>query len=116
MKTTMLTRTLMIALFLAILSATTYAAGPVALSAKNLRQKLVETFQQTENQPGFPTSGVVEILFTLSDDGKIEVEQFNATNDKIAGYVKKKIASVEMNDFFHPYNQHYRIKLTFSQI
>ena len=107
----------MIALFVAIFSAgASYAASPVALSAKNLREKLVETFQQTENQPGFPASGVVEILFTLSDDGKIVVKKLKASNDIIGGYVKEKITSVEMNNFIHPYNQYYRIKLSFSQI
>lgn len=113
----MLTRILKIALFMAIFSAATaYAANPVPFAAKNIRQKLVETFQHNENQIGFPSSGVVEILFTLSDDGKIEVKKFKATNDKIAGYVKKKIAAIEMNDFIHPYNQYYKIKLSFSQI
>jgi len=116
MKTINVTRILAIALLLGFISIfSSYAASPAAISAKNIRQKFVQAVMNPEDQSNVPTSGEVEVLFTINDEGTVDIKKLKATNDEIATYVKDKISNVPCKDFVHPYNQYYKIKFRFTQ-
>jgi hypothetical protein len=116
MKTINITRILVIALLVGFISTfSSYAASPAAISAKNIRQKFVEAVQNPEDQSNVPTSGEVEVLFIITDEGNVEIKKLQASNDETANYVKEKISNVPCKDFVHPYNQYYKIKFLFQQ-
>jgi hypothetical protein len=98
--------------FISILS--TYAASPAAIAAKNVRQKFVEAVMNAEDKSDLPTSGEVEVLFTITDEGTVDIKKLKSTNEEIEKYVKEKIISVPCNDFVHPFNQYYKVKFIFS--
>ncbi|MCX6246972.1 MAG: hypothetical protein NTW10_04495 [Bacteroidetes bacterium] len=116
MKTTIVTRTILIALlvgFISVISA--YAASPAAISAKNIRQKLVEAVMNPEDMTTLPSTGEAEVLFKLNDEGTIDIRKIDATNEDIASFVKTTMANVPCKDFVHPYNQYYKVKFRFTQ-
>ena len=116
MKTINITRILAIALLLGFISTfSSYAASPAVICAKNIRQKFVEAVMNPEDKSNVPTSGEVEILFTLNDEGTVDIKKIKATNDDVANYVEEKISNVPCKDFVHPYNQHYKIKFSFQR-
>jgi hypothetical protein len=115
MKTTHISRVIIIALLIGIVSTlTTYAASPAAVSAKNIRQKFVQAVMTEEDKFNVPT-GEVEVLFNITDEGDVDIKKIEATNEAVADYVKEKIASVKCQDFVHPYNQYYKVKFRFTQ-
>jgi len=116
MKTINVTRIIVIALLVGFISTfSTYAESPAAISAKNIRQIFVQAVQNPEDLVNISTSGEVEVLFTVNDDGNIDIKKIKATNEEIANYVKEKISNVPCKDFVHPYNQYYKIKFQFNQ-
>jgi hypothetical protein len=116
MKKINLARILIIALLFGFISTmSTYASSPAAISAKNIRQKFVQAVMNPEDLTTVPTSGEVEVLFLLSDDGSIDIKKIKATSEEVADYVKRQISNVPCKDFVHPYNQYYKVKFRFVQ-
>ena len=116
MKTINVTRIIVITLLVGFISTfSAYAESPAAISAKNIRQKFIQALQNQEDLTTIPTSGEVEVLFTVGDDGTIDIKKLKATNDEIANYVKEKIINVPCQDFVYPYNQYYKVKFRFQQ-
>lgn len=116
MKTINVTRIIIITLLVGFISTfSAYAESPAAISAKNIRQKFIQAVQNPEDLTTIPTIGEVEVLFTVSNDGTIDIKKLKATNDEIANYVKEKIINVPCKDFVYPYNQYYKVKFSFQQ-
>ena len=114
MKTINLTWIIVIALIIGFFSTfNANAAGPAAVTAKNIRQKFVQAVINPEDQSNVPTSGEVEVLFTLNDEGTIDIKNIKSTNEETANYVKEKISNIPCKDFVHPFNQYYKIKFRF---
>jgi hypothetical protein len=117
MKTNIKTKMLFIAFAAMILfTMTTYAAGPVSIAAQNIRQTLVKAVEQPKDIETLPVTGEVVVLFTVSDEGNIEIKKLDATNEEIAAFIKEKMASLQLREFVHPYNQYFRVKFRFSQV
>lgn len=116
MKTINVTRVFIIAVMVGFISTfSSYASSPAAVSAKNIRQKFVNAVMNPDDQTNTPTSGEVEVLFTVNDDGTVEIKKLKASNDDVAKYVKDKVTALTFNDFVHPYNQYYKVKFKFEQ-
>ncbi len=116
MKTINVTRVILITLLVGFISTfSSYAASPAAISAKNIREKFVQAVMNPDDQSNVPTSGEVEVLFTLSDEGTVEIKKIKGTNDEASNYVKDKITNVPCKDFVHPFNQYYKVKFRFQE-
>jgi hypothetical protein len=114
MKTINVTRIFIIALLVGFLSTfSAYAESPAAISAKNIRQKFVEAVMNPEDMLSVPSSGEVEVLFKINDEGNVDMKDVKTTNKEAAKYVTEKINDVTCQNFVHPYNQYYKIKFTF---
>jgi hypothetical protein len=109
-------RFILITLLFAIISATAIqAASPAAVSAKNIRQKFVEAVMNPDDNYNVPTSGEVEVVFTVTDEGTIDIKKLEGTNKEVSDFVKDRISNVPCKDFVHPYNQYYKVKFRFAQ-
>jgi hypothetical protein len=117
MKTINVTRVILITLLVGFISTfSTYAASPAAVaSAKSIRQKFVQAVMNPDDQSNVPTKGEVVVLFTLTDEGTVEIKKIEGTNDDATNYVKDKITNVPCKDFVHPYNQYYKVKFHFQE-
>ena len=116
MKTIRVTRIFVIAMLFGFVSVFTASAeSPAAISAKNIRQKFVQAVQNPEDMSTIPTTGEVEVVFTVKDDGTVDIKKLQADNDDAASYVKEKITNVFCQDIYHPVNQYYKVKFRFQQ-
>ncbi len=116
MKTINVTRIFIITLLVGFISTfSSYAASPAAVSAKNIKQKFIETFQNLEDRDNIPTSGVVTVLFMVSDEGTIDIKKLEADNDEVANFVKDNISKVPCKDNIYPNHQLYRVKFRFDK-
>ena len=116
MKTINVTRIILITLLVGIISTfSTYAASPAAIAAKNIREKIVNVVYADNDQENFPTEGTVVVVFTVNDEGKIDIKKIESTNTEAENFVTKKISSISAKDNVYPYHQFYRVKFQFDQ-
>ncbi len=117
MKTIKIIRILLIVMLAGFISTlSTFAASPAAAaSARNIRQKFVEAVQNPDDMINVPTNGEVEVLFTVNDDGTLNIRKLNSDNEEAANYVKEKITNLNYSDSGNPYNQYYKIKFRFQK-
>jgi hypothetical protein len=95
-----------------LFAGTTYAAKP---AAQCLREKFVESVKYPDFQ--FKTGfGEVNLTFTVSPEGKIEIESLKATDDKLADYVKEQVEKINCADVITQYHQHFSINFRFKTI
>ena len=97
-----------------IATSVTFAASPAAMTAMNLRQKFVQAIQYPETAVESSPVGEVEVLFTLNDDGSVNIKSIKATNDELAKYVKDKLSALApCEECVSPFNQYYKVKFVF---
>ena len=104
---------ILLAGFMSVLSV--HASSPAAVSAKNIRQKFVNAVMNPSDNSTVPTKGEVEVLFTVMDDGKIDIKKIKSTNEDATKYVKEKVSDLTCSEFTHPYNQYYKVKFRFQE-
>jgi hypothetical protein len=91
------------------------AASPAAMAAKNIRQKFVEVVRNPADLQNILVGGEVEVLFTVSEEGKIDIKRLEGSNKEIEDFVRDKISSIPCNEYIFPFNQHYKVKFRFEE-
>jgi hypothetical protein len=92
-----------------------HASGPAAIAAKDIRQKIVNLVLSDDAREDFPKEGIVVVLFTVNDEGKIAIKKLESTNDDAENFVTKKISGISCKDNIYPYHQVYRVKFQFEE-
>jgi outer membrane biosynthesis protein TonB len=113
MKTINLTRTLLLATGMFIFASVSFAGKTAKDPATDIRQAIQQTVK-------FPTlsnrdccTGTVDVLFTVTADGKLDIKKINSDNDRIVKEVKEQLAKVSCADLKCPSYQMYSIQITF---
>jgi hypothetical protein len=57
--------------------------------------------------------GDVEITFTVSGEGTIELKTITSKSDELKDYVKNELTKILLKDIIHPLNQQYKMTLKF---
>ena len=92
-----------------ILAQGAYAVKP---AVQNIREKMTESVKYPDFS--FKTGyGEVEIQFTLTPEGKIEIKKIKSTDAKLSEYVQEQVSKICCADVISPYQQHYKIKFRF---
>ncbi len=116
MKTRKVVNIIVLTLIISFISTfTIYASSPAAVAAKDIRQKIVKVVWNGEDQEDIPSEGTVVVLFTVSDEGKIEIKKLESDNAEAENFVTQKISSISCKDNVYPYHQFYRVKFHFDQ-
>jgi hypothetical protein len=116
MKTIKVVRILVITLIIGFISTfATYASSPAAVAAKDIRQKIVKEVWSNNDEENFPSEGTVVVLFTVNDEGKIDIKKLESNNTEAEDFVTKKISGISCKDNVYPYHQFYRVKFQFDQ-
>jgi hypothetical protein len=116
MKTIKAVRFVVFFILIGLISACTlYASSPAAVAAKDIRQKIIKEVWSDNNEENFPSEGTVVILFTVNDEGKIDIKKLESTNTEAEDFVTKKISGLSCKDNVYPYHQFYRVKFQFDQ-
>ena len=116
MKTNIVIRIFVLALIVGLISTfSSYAASPAAVTAKSIQQKFAEAFQNTEDRENVPTEGIVVVVFTVTDEGKLEIKKLESTNEEASNYVTQKMAGIPCQDNVYPYHHLYKVKFHFDE-
>jgi hypothetical protein len=92
-------------------------AGKVS---KDTEATIRETIKEQVKHPGFFTVKenvcCADVIFTITDDGKLIVKRIISDSENLSDYVKKALSDIQFYKLKSPMNQHYRIKLSFRLI
>jgi outer membrane biosynthesis protein TonB len=114
MKTNNIFRTVVLTLaFISITGLSLYAKKPVIESAVNIQSMIKKTITYPDIAVNKGYTGSVDVLFTLTEDGKINVKKTTAENAEIEKLVKEQLAAMSLKDIKTTFNQHYWIRITF---
>ena len=114
MKTNNIFRTAIIALaFLGLSGLSAYAKKPAISPATDIQNMIKKNMSYPEIAVKDGFTGSVDVLFTLSDDGKIIVKKTTAPNAKIEKQVKAQLDAMTLKDVKTTFNQHYWIRISF---
>ena len=61
-------------------------------------------------------TGSVEVLFKINDEGKIVVKTMSTENEEIAKSVTAQLENICCKDIKTPFNQYYRVTISFKLI
>ena len=80
----------------------------------NEKEKFNTIIKEAVKYPDFTLSkeerGEISVIFSLTDEGKIKVEQVIAPSKRLEDYVKEQLSDVNAKDVLHFYNQQYSVK------
>ena len=106
-------------MFISVLGTQTIFARDHSTSAfkSNEKEKLTAIVTDAVKYPNFTLSkeerGEITVTFSLTDEGKIKVEQVVAPSKRIEDYVKEQLSDVNAKDVLHFYNQQFSVKFRF---
>ena len=117
MKTTNFIRTAFVIMLLLCISAlSSYAIEPAIPPALHIQQVIKEGVKYPEHAVSHSYTGTVHVTFTISEDGKINIEDTFSDNTEIEKAVKAQLAAICCKGIKTPYNEHYQIAITFKLI
>jgi outer membrane biosynthesis protein TonB len=93
-----------------------YAIEPAMPSSENLQKVLRESIKYPEQAVRNCCTGSVDVYFTVDGDGKIRIEKTIAENSHVDRMVKDQLSSICCKGIKVPYNEHYKIKITFKLV
>ncbi|GEM_PF-1167036 len=119
MKKITICLSLLTLMFINVLGTQTLFARDHTISSFNSNEKgkLNTIVKDAVKYPNFTLSkeerGEVSVTFSLTDEGKIKVEQVIAGSKRIEDYVKEQLSNVSAKDVLHFYNQQFSVKFRF---
>jgi hypothetical protein len=117
MKTTKLFGiTAIAAMFVLFFSASTFAGKPEMTPAQHVQKIIKETIKYPEQAVKHCCQGSVDVTFTVDEDGKIVIQDTFSTNPEIEKYVKEQLTTICCKGVKTPYNEHYKITISFKLI
>ncbi len=116
MKTKTISKFVLILITLLILGGSSFAGKTIKDTAATIR----EAIQQQVKHPGYikvrDNLCCADILFTVTNDGKLLVKRITTDNEALSDYIKQQFSEISFSKLGSPMNQYYRIKLSFRLI
>ncbi len=110
-------RTFSIAMMLVIFAAYSSNAGIPALTpAQHVHKMIQESITYPEQAVKHCCTGSVDVFFTVDEDGKIRIEKTFADNEDLEKEVKSQLANICCKGIKTPFNEHYKITITFKLV
>lgn len=102
--------------FMMIFAFSVNAGKPALTPAEHVQKMIKESIKYPEHAVKECCQGSVEVTFTLDENGKILVEDSFSTNPEIEKYVKEQLSEICCKGITSPYNQHYKITISFKLV
>lgn len=117
MKAINLTKMLiLIAGMLFITTASTFAGKTAKAPERDIRSVIQETIKFPDLSHRDCCTGTVKVLFTVSEEGKINIKKIDSENTKIINQVKEQLSKISCSDLKCPTYQRYSIQITFKLV
>lgn len=103
----------LILITLLILASQSFAGKVSKQTLTTIRESIIEQVKH----PGFDKVKdnlcCADVIFTVTDEGKLLVKRIISDNEAISDYIKEKLSQIKFSKLESPMNQHYRIKISF---
>ena len=117
MKTLNVIPTLVLtAMILVITGFSTYAIKPAMAPAEHIQKVISETVKYPAPALKHGETGSVDVLFLMNDDGQLVIKKVWGDTPAIADDIKTQLSNVICRDVKFPYNQYYKISITFKLV
>jgi outer membrane biosynthesis protein TonB len=116
MKAINMTRILFLIAGILIFSTATFAGKTAKAPARDIRTAIQETIQFPDLSYRDCCTGTVDVLFTVTAEGKINIKKIESENARIIEAVKSQLSKVICPDLNCPTYQRYSIQLTFKLV
>jgi outer membrane biosynthesis protein TonB len=93
-----------------------YAATPSVGPSDRIQKMIKESVKYPEKAYKNSCCGTVDVVFTINDDGQINIKKMSTDNKEIADGVKEQLSKVCCKGIKSPFNQHYKVSITFKLI
>jgi hypothetical protein len=113
MKKTSMIRILVVLMIISVFATSSVYAATPNPPAKCIREILKEAVKYPDFNPKMAGTGDVEVVFTLSDQGAVQVKSVKCACPLLAEYVKETLSKVCCSNVVSPYNQHYKVTFKF---
>ncbi|MFZ4522009.1 MAG: hypothetical protein ACOYNC_09895 [Bacteroidales bacterium] len=114
MNTQKLFRPLFLIMMLIVISAiSSYAIETPVPPATRLQKVIMDGVKYPERAIKSCCTGSVDVTFQISEDGKIIIEKTYADNPEIDKMVQDQLAMISCKGLETPFNQRYKITITF---
>jgi outer membrane biosynthesis protein TonB len=108
----------MIAILLIGASAVSYGKAPKDKSAMSSSTKIKQIITDAVKYPdwGYKKGlhGDVQITFTVSGEGTVELKTISSKSDELKEYVKQELQKITIKDVIHQITQEYKMTLKFN--
>ncbi len=92
------------------------ATPPVPAPAEHLQKIIKEGVKYPEKAVRQCCTGSVDVIFTVNEEGKIIIEKTISDNADIEHAVKEQLSAICCKGVKTPFNEHYKIKITFTLV
>jgi hypothetical protein len=117
MKTTKLIPTVLFAtLFLLFTGFSSYAIKPAIAPAEKIHQVIKENLKYPAQAVKTGATGSVDVTFVINDDGQIVIKKMSCDCPEIADNVKEQLANICCKGIKTPYNQYYKVTISFKLV
>lgn len=117
MKTANFIRIFFVTLLVILIAGiSSYAFEPAAAPAIQIQKLIKDNIKYPEQAVKNCCTGSVDVLFSIDAEGKIKIEKTFAENAHVEKMVKDQLASVCCKAIKVPFNEHYKIRITFKLI
>jgi hypothetical protein len=117
MKTNHFFRNLSLIIAFIVLSAISgFALNPAPTTVQQLQKVLDESIIYPSQAVKNCCTGSAVIIFTVSDDGKINIRKLYADSPNVEKMVRDQVATLNLKDLKVPSYQYYKIKISFKLV
>ena len=117
MKTTKVISTLFFAtMFILLTGFSSYAIKPAIAPAEKIQKVIKEAVRYPVQAIKTGATGSVDVTFIVNDEGQIVIKHMSADSPEIAEGVKQQLSNVCCKGIKTPYNQYYKVTITFKLV
>jgi len=116
MKTTAFFRILLPFILVSGLAFTSMAKNPLPTTADKLQQFLRENVSYPEQAVTSSSTGIVDVVFHVDENGKIVIDKTSADNTRLEKAVREQLTEVCCKGIKVPSYERYSIRFTFKLI
>lgn len=106
----------LVAMFLLVSSLSAFAGKPEMTPAQHIQKMIKESIKYPEQAVKSCCQGSVDVIFKVDEDGKINIVRTFSTDEDVVKMVKDQLAGICCKGIKTPYNEHYKVTITFKLI
>jgi len=103
-------------MFVCIPGVSSFASDSADGTADSLQRIIKESLKYPDEAIKHCCTGKVDVVFTVNEDGQLNIEEIYSDNSDIAKCVKKQLSTICCKGIKTPFNKHYAVSIAFKLV